>query len=173
MEAPGVAVVPWRPTSKWRNRNETLGETKSQRRWSWILTGHFGCFLKRTVQSLCACCMCVHIYTLIHLYFAVDEGICGCVCLSVCLIELHRASSSPVHMIGLCAAPWAFTPLSPCIISPAKVVDHHFPLLRWNSGRTVRVKQNIFTSRSLCGIKCWRAGWALLATFDHVKSWMH
>lgn len=46
-----VAGVPWRPTSKWRNRLEI---SESWRRWR--LNGPFACFLRRSVQSLCVLC---------------------------------------------------------------------------------------------------------------------
>lgn len=155
MEAPGVAVVPWRQTSKWRNRleiseNETLRETKShswsQRRWSWILTGHFGRFLWRTVPSLCAWCVSGHTnaFVLWRRRGYVWMCVCKCVwesCIEFPLRRFLRLVNMQHHGISLLAKKRPAHPFSPNIISPAKVV-------RW--GGAEKKRKRIFSPANVC-----------------------
>lgn len=63
----------------------------------------------------------------------------------------------------LLQAKQAGAPLSPSIISPAKVVAHHVPLQRRNS----KEKENL-TSKRLFGIKYRMEERVLFVTFAHV-----
>ena len=153
MAAPGVAVVPWKLTSKWKNRLRFQRHLKRQRdiqnrRWNWVLTSHLGFFWR----GLCSLCVTGHL------------GFSN-------LFVRERAassSSSPLHMFDSCAmGVWlqvrqAGALLSPSIISPAKV--HHVPLRR----RKSKEKENV-TSKSLQQ----KAGWVLLLRFARVDSQMH
>lgn len=76
MEALGGGGVPWRPTSRWRN-SARGGWKPLFESCSWLLSGHFGRFLKRTVPSPCAWFLCAHTRT--HTYAKGHKCVCVCV----------------------------------------------------------------------------------------------
>lgn len=87
MEAPEVAVVPWRPISKWRN--ELISEKKTLRSWSWIFTVFW--------RGLCNLCVPgVYMYTLNYVYFEYMWMVCVSVCVS-CTGPLFTPLSSKHH----------------------------------------------------------------------------
>lgn len=155
---------------------EAKGHSWSWKRCRWILTSHFGCFLKRTVQSLCDWCMCIYTYIYRHTCSSLVWHTQGWICLSVskCVKELHPASSpksmwlvNVQHHGDFIAGHTSQSTAFPEYHFTSEVI--HFPLRRMNS----KEKENIVTSKHLIGIRNQRAGRVVLVGLADVKSWMH
>lgn len=102
----------------------------TQRRWSWILTGHFGRFLKRTVQSLCRQS--------------------GWVCLSVSVSERAAQSFfSSSYDWFMCRAV-GFHSTFPKYHFTSKGSSSSFPSAETEQRRTVRQRERTFSPANVC-----------------------
>lgn len=114
-------------------------------------------------RELCRLCVPVHILTYLSVLWRRPGHMWMVTSVSVC----EGCTELLLHVIGLCAAPLGIR---------STFHTYHFTSkessLCWDGAvknwqRDKEERKNIFTSKSLFGIKWWRAGWALLARFDH------